>query len=75
MQGKEECIHRITILRTQVESREDHNYEPLQDEAKKGGDSVTPYHSTPSPDHTKLHSGEAPHHDAETHKWGSTTDC
>jgi len=42
MQGKEDCIHRIIIVRTWAESREDHNYEPLWDEAEKGGDSVTP---------------------------------
>jgi len=72
MQGKLDCIHRIIILRTQAESREDHNYEPLRDEAEKGGDSVTPCHSTPhmtTPSRTagrygttrlSLISGEAP---------------
>ena len=47
MQGKQDCIHRIIILRTQAESGEDHNYKPLRDEAEKGGESVTPCHSTP----------------------------
>ena len=27
MQGKEDCIHRIIILRIQEESREDYNHE------------------------------------------------